>query len=435
MHRSALLVLLLAALPGSVASPAQAPQPAAGQPAAAAVPADVPQIVQEAEAAITRSDWKTAQTKLNAYLAHNPADARALFDAGYVADSQELPIDAIALYRRAIAANPRSFEAHVSLGLLLARQGNFDEARPELQAATRLDPGVAGPAMQARAWRALAEIDRKTDPSAASDDLLQALKISPETEADTLMAADLADQTNQNDAAEAAYRRVLAEDPKSTDAAFGLAHILIKKKQYPDAETVVRAALQNAPDDPGLNAQLATVLVAQDKSEALPLLEKLHAAHPGDQDIMGMLAQVRGEAGDTAGSDELLVKLLAASPDDTDLLKAHGQDLLEEHKFADAFAAFARLVQIDPSNGDGWGGVAFAAYKLQKPNVTLHALTMRSRVQPETPFTYYLWASSYDALHDRTQAVVYYHHFLDTSAGKFPDQELEARHRLAAMGK
>ena len=73
--------------------------------------------------------------------------------------------DAAALYRRAIAADPKSFEAHLSLGLLLARQGKLAEARPELAAATTLDPGVADPTLKARAWRALARIDRASDPA------------------------------------------------------------------------------------------------------------------------------------------------------------------------------------------------------------------------------------------------------------------------------
>ena len=127
--------------------------------------------------------------------------------------------DAASLYRRAIAANPKSFEAHLSLGLLLARQGKPAEARPELLAATKLDPGEAGPALKARAWRALAEIDRPDpgtpgDTTAASNDLLEALKLSPETTADTLLAASLAEQAGQFDAAEAAYRRVLLKRPQ-----------------------------------------------------------------------------------------------------------------------------------------------------------------------------------------------------------------------------
>jgi len=395
----------------------------------------LPAEIVAAESAIASSDWKTAETKLDSYLAAHPTDARALFDAGYVADAQNRLDDAAALYRRAIAANPKSFEAHLSLGLLLARQKKLDEARPELAAATTLDLGEAGPELKARAWRALARIDRASDPAAASNDLLEALKLSPETPEDTLLAAELAEQAGQNDAAETAYRRVLAKSPNSVRANAGLAHLLILRKQYPDAETLLRAALLSAPDDPTLNAQLATVLAAQDKAEALPLLQKLHEAHPANPVITRMLAEVLAVAGDYAGSDQLYLHLLAANPQDANLLVAHGQNLVRLAQLVAAVKIFDKATQIDPTNADGWSGLAFAASRTGRPDVALHALTMRSRYQPENASTLFLWAISYDSLHQKQQAVAYYHRFLEAAAGKMPDQEWQARQRLQILAK
>jgi len=430
VSRLAFFVLLLA----SVATFGQSSSQSSEQQApAAATPQPVSEEVAEAEAAIVKSDWKAAETKLETWLAAHPADARALFDAGYVADAQNRPDDAVGLYRRAVEANPQSFEAHVEMGLLLARQGKQAEARPELAAATQLAPGVAGPDAKARAWRALAQIDRTNDPAEASTDLLEALKLTPETPEDTLLAASLADQSGQADAAEAAYRRVLAEDPKSAAANAGLAHILIARKQFPEAEALLRTALEKLPDDPVLSAQLAAVLAAQDKAEALPLLQKLHTALPNNAVISRMLAEVLAEAGDAAGSDKLYVGLLAAQPDDPELLVSHGQNLLHLLKYAEALAAFDKATRLDAANGDGWSGLAIAASRTNQPSITLHALTMRSRYLPELPSTYFLWATAYDSLHDKAAAVTYYHHFLDASAGKFPNQEWQARQRLLLL--
>jgi tetratricopeptide (TPR) repeat protein len=391
--------------------------------------------VAAAESAIARSDWKTAQAKLDAWLVDHPVDARALFDAGFVADAQNRLDAAESLYQRAIAADPKSFEAHVSLGLLLAREGKLEQARPELAEATTLDAGETGPGAMAHAWRALARIDRNSNPAEASNDLLQALKLSPQTTDDELLAADLAEKTGQLDAAEAEYRRVLGADPKSEPANAGLAHLLIQQKTYPEAETLLRTALQALPDDPGLNAQLALVLAAQDKAEALPLLEKLHTAHPQDTAIMRMLAQVRAEAGDFAGSDQIYLQLLAAAPSDPDLLIGHGQDLVREMKFADAYAVFEKASQSAPRDAAAWSGLAFTASRTSRPEVTLHALTMRSQLEPESASTYFLWATAYDALHRNKEAAAYYHHFLDAAAGKYPNQEWQARQRLQLLKK
>jgi len=425
--RLAVFVLLCA----SVAAFGQS----SGTPSAAAVPQPVSADLTDAEAAIATSDWKAAEAKLDSWLAAHPADARALFDAGYVADAQNRIDDAVALYRRAVEANPRLFEAHLFLGLLLAQQGKIDAARPELTAATQLDPGDAGTVAKARAWRALAEIDRGNDPAKASNDLLEALKLSPETPADTLLAAELANQAGKPDAAEAAYRRVLAKDANSAPANAGLAHLLIARKQYPEAEALLRTTLTQSPDDTALTAQLATVLAAEDKAEALPLFHKLHAAHPSDAAITRMLAAVLDDAGDDAGSDKLYVALLAASPDDPALLVAHGQNLIRQLKYAEAFAAFDKATRLDAANADGWSGLAFAASRANQPSVTLHALTMRSKYLPDNPSTFFLWATAYDKLHQNAQAAAYYHHFLDSSAGKFPNQEWQARQRLILLEK
>jgi tetratricopeptide (TPR) repeat protein len=223
-------VLLLASAASFAQSPGQdapkenPPSTRETKASSAANPAARP--VAEAEAAIVKSDWKTAESKLDAWLTTHPSDARALFDAGYVADAQNRLDDAVNLYRRATIADPNSFEAHLSLGLLLARQKNLADARPQLLAATTLDPGEAGQALKARAWRALAEIDKpgpatSGDPTQASNDLLEALKLTPETAADTLLAASLAESAGQDQAAEAAYRRLLAKDAGSVQANAG----------------------------------------------------------------------------------------------------------------------------------------------------------------------------------------------------------------------
>jgi tetratricopeptide (TPR) repeat protein len=398
--------------------------------------------VAAAEAAMVKSDWKTAEPILDAWIAAHPADGRALFDAGYLADGEGRSQDAVGLFKKALAADPTSFEAQISLGLLLARLGKPAEARPELEKATLLDPGAAGPTAKARAWRAMAQIDRagtaaggKPDTVQASIDLLEALKLTPETTDDTLLAASLAEAEGDNAKAEAAYRRVLGKEPDSPTGVAGLAHLLIAQKKYEDAETLIRGALAKIPGDPTLTAQLAAVLVAQDKAEALPLLQEFHQKHPEDSGIARMLAQVHADAGEFEESDKLYVALLAATPRDADLLAGHGQNLIRLRRYPEALKAFQSATEIDETNGEAWNGLAFASFQLHQPAVTLHALTMRSKYLPESTIVDFLWATAYDTLHDRKQAAAYYHKFLDSAGGKFPDQEWQAKQRLALLQK
>lgn len=391
--------------------------------------------VEAAEAAIASKDWKTAESKLDAWLAGHPADGRALFDAGYVADVQDRAEAAEGLYRRATAADEKAFDPHLLLGILLAREGKAEEARTVLKAATGLDAGENSGELKARAWRALARLESATDTAAASNDLLEALKLTPETADDMVLAAELALKAGQTAEAEAEYRRALARDPKSEQASAGLAHILIKEEKYAEAEPLLRAALEQAPDDPGLTAQLAAVLAAQDKAEALPLLQKLHEAHPEDAAISKILAEVLADAGDFDSSDALYVKLLAAAPADPALLVGHGQNLVRHGQYAAAFAVFDKATQLDPANADAWSGLAFAASRSGQPAVTVRALGMRAKLEPDNPSTYFLWATAYDSLHQTAQAVAYYHRFLTAAAGKYQTEEWQARERLKAIEK
>jgi tetratricopeptide (TPR) repeat protein len=148
-----------------------------------------------------------------------------------------------------------------------------------------------------------------------------------------------------------------------------------------------------------------------------------------------MLAAVLADSGDYSGSDHYYIKLLAAKPNDPELLVSEGQNLVHLLRYADAYAVFNKASQLDQANAEAWSGLAFAASRTGHPDVTLHALTMRSKFLPEVPTTYFLWATAYDSLHQKEQAAAYYKLFLEASAGKFPDQEWQARQRIKLLGQ
>jgi tetratricopeptide (TPR) repeat protein len=91
---------------------------------------------------------------------HKPADAepeyrRALdIDPGYDKALYSLATvragandfaEAIALYRRAVAANPNFAEAHLNLGLLLIDHGNEEQGRAEVAKGIELNPELGSP--------------------------------------------------------------------------------------------------------------------------------------------------------------------------------------------------------------------------------------------------------------------------------------------------
>ena len=110
-----------------------------------------------------------------------------------------------------------------------------------------------------------------------------------------------------------------------------------------------------------------------------------------------------------------------------------GNVLLKEHKFSEAEQEFISAIKLKPDLGDAYGSLALAANETQNYPLTVKALDARAKLMPETPASYFLRATALDHLHDYRQASQYYHLFLDSAGGKYPDDEWKARHRLVAI--
>ncbi len=389
----------------------------------------------EAESQISMHNYEGARGLLLPWIAAHPADGRALFDLGYVEDAENHGDAAAAEYRKSIAADPKIFESRLSLGLLLARQDKPGEALEALTTAVSLTPDPPNPVAQSRAYRALARLERTSDPAAAKEHLVRALQLGPEEPDDVLLTAEIATANDDDETAEAAYRRVLARQPESSAATAGLVHLLLKQKKYVEAEPLLRAALARDPDDPALNSQLASTLAYEGKKEeALTVLEKLRQLKPEDAAIGEMLADAYTQNGTPEKADPILVELLKKSPQDADLLSARGENLLQQHRYLEAITTLEAALKLKPANADDWMSLAIAASQAKQYSTVLEALSTRAKFADENPGSNFLRATAYDNLHQGKQAVEYYQKFLAGSAGKFPDQEWEAQHRLVALG-
>jgi tetratricopeptide (TPR) repeat protein len=388
----------------------------------------------DAEGNIALQNYDKARSLLLPWLSAHPTDARALFDLGYLEDAENHPDAALADYKKSIAANTMRFESHLSLGLLLAREGHPQEAQEQLTTAITLQPDPPNPTAQAQAYRALARLERTTDPVAAKEHLLDALHLGPEQPDDLLLTAEIATANEDDETAEAAYRQLLTRQPESSDATAGLVHLLLKEKKYSEAEPLLRTALSRDPDNPALNSQLASTLTYEGKKdEALAILQKLYTLKPDDPLIGGMLADAYTQNGNPEKGEPILVDLLKKYPQNADLLNSRAENLLQEHRYPEAIAAFQAALKLSPENPDDWMQLAIAASMDKQYPLVLQSLSMRAKFADENPGSNFLRATAYDNLHQKKEAVEYYKKFLAVSAGKFPDQEWEAQHRLIAL--
>ncbi len=441
-HPSALASLIFFGVSLTVATASTRLQ--AQLPAGTTDAASQPQIdplLTQANEALAKQDYPAALKLLTTLAEKNPNNPQILYNLASTQDAlAETPAqttNAEATYRRAITADPNYFDPHLALGLLLARNNRRTEARAELLKATTLNADNS--ALKARAYRALARLDQTTNPSLASDELLQAIKISSETPDDILFAGELAESSGDAAAAEASYRRLLAADPQNQDATAALTHLLQHQKPA-DAEALLTAALAKDPANPTLNAQLANLYEQQNKpEEALPIAEKLHADHPEDPAITRLLARVYASNQQYDKALPLHASLTAASPNDPTLLDDYADALIHLKRYAEAETLLKRAIanpDAFPSKnalGDAASRLAFAASVNNDPNVTLQALTLRATVLPNSPSSLFLEATAHDKLHQYKQATDLYKQFLSVANGKFPNEEWEARHRLIAL--
>jgi tetratricopeptide (TPR) repeat protein len=451
-------------------------------------------LVQQANDAIAAGNFTAALKVLTTLNTQTPNNPQILYDLGLTLEALADPAnpqpastspatpDPESCYRAAIAADPGFAAAHVALGLLLARTNHFAEAHAQLLAAVQLPD--TNPTLQGRALRALARLDltgsTKTgpdpaspasasstspaaapgnqpsplNPSAASDDLLAALKITPETPDDILFAAEIAQAAADLPGAEQAYRRYLAVASQASppagpqdvnQATAALAHVLLAQNHPAEAEAILIPALARNPGNPAFTAQLAESYLASGDSariaKAVPLVESLHAANPGNASITRLLARVYIETGHPDQADPLYASLLAAQsthPDPT-LLDDRAEDLLLLHRPGEAEKLLKQAIANPtafPSPAAFAGAathLAFAASEIDDPRTTLQALALRATVQPPSPTELFLEATANDDLHQSSQAAGLYKQFLAAAKGTLPDQESQARQRLAVL--
>ena len=393
----------------------------------------------EANAAIDAGNYDRALKLLTPLAIENPKDAHILYVLASAQDALDQTSPAETSYRAAIADDPTFLDPHVALGLLLARNNRMADARVEFLAAIQSPTGDA--ALKARGYRALARIDQKSRPVDARNELLEALKLTPEAPEDTLLSAELAESAdNGGSAAEAAYRRVLARSPNDPSATSELAHLLVKELHATEAEEILTMALKAHPDDPSLTVQLATLYATQHKPElALPLVQHLNQANPTDENIGRLLANLYIDAKDYARAEPLLAKLSQQNPQDTTLIDDRARALLQLKRSPEAQQILARIVvqpKLFPTPGDlgnAAGDLAFAASVNNDPEGTLRALAVRATVLPTSAPVLFLTAISHDKLHHFKLAVEAYRQFLEASKGSSPDEEFEARHRIIAL--
>jgi tetratricopeptide (TPR) repeat protein len=393
----------------------------------------VPPELTQAETAIEKKDYTSAEPLLQKVVAADPQNYQAWFDLGFVDSALGKTEASILAYRKSVAAKPNVFESNLNLGLMLAKTGQPD-AEQFLRAATTLNPTANPDEGRARAWLSLAHLLEKDKPEDAVTAYQKTAALQPKDPEPHLSAGLLLEKQNRFSDAEQEYRQALILDPASSDAMTGLVNLYMRGHRFGDAEVILRKLVALNPNNAGAHMQLGRMLAADGQNDnAIAELQTALKLAPSDAAAQRDLADLLATARKYPEAEAQYRALLAGKPNDAELHLALGQALMKERKFPEAQNQLITAITLKRDLGAAYGDLAVVASENKNYMLTIKALDDRAKLLPEIPVSYFLRATAYDHLRDYKLAAENYHHFLEVANGKFPDQEWQARHRLIAI--
>jgi tetratricopeptide (TPR) repeat protein len=392
-----------------------------------------PPELTQAETAIEKHDYASAEPLLKKVVAADPGNFQAWFDLGFVYNGLENAPESIAAYRKSVTAKPDVFESNLNLGLMLAKAGQPD-AEQFLRAATTLKPTVKVDEGHARAWLSLAHVLETTKPEESIEAYKRAAALDPKDMEPHLSAGILLEKENRFADAEQEYKQALAIDPGSSDALTGMANIYMRGQRLADAEDILGKLIAIHPDDLSARLQLGRVLVMLGKNDdAIAQLQAAQKLAPGNRTLQRDLGDLYLQGKKYDQAEALYRSMLSAQPNDAQIHHYLGVTLLKQKKYADAQQELLIAVNLKPDFGEAYGDLAVAADENKSYTLAIKAADARAKFLPEIPVAYFLRASAYDHLRDYKMAAQNYHRFLEVANGQYPDQEWQARHRLIAI--
>jgi predicted O-linked N-acetylglucosamine transferase (SPINDLY family) len=251
------------------------------------------------------------------------------------------PLEAEALFGKALALKPDLAEAWLGRGNALAAMQRFDEAVASFQKAVALKPGLAG------AWlgHLLSNLRRFEEALAAYD---KALALGPRSVESWLGRCHSLVQLGRYGEALAAHDKSLAIEPGS--AAAWLGHLLASLGRYDES------------------------LVAYDR--VLAVKPDLTEAWLGRGNTLFRL----GRLGDALAAFD---KVLARKPDLAEAWLGRGNSLTELGRHDDAIAAYVRTLTIKPDLAEAWLGRGNLFVKLARFDEALSAYDKALALKPD----------------------------------------------------
>lgn len=366
--------------------------------------------------AIEKKDYPRGVALITDYLKDHPEDSAAHFQLAYAYGSMKRGSEAVPEYRRAIELNPGFAAAHLNLGLLLLEQGDAVSAARSFQSAADLMPDQANPRFLAGValersgnlpgaitqYATAGSLDAKNydiffrwgmallragRPADSEQRLRQAVALKPDSDAAHLALANALLAEKKPDGAAAELTEHLKNNPNDVDARGQLASalydlgkpaealaeldradssagpslereklrasILISQEQWDAAIRALTFAVNAAPQDANLHAELGRILLQKrDFPAAERELQRALAIDSTMTVALRNLVSTVYLAGDYPGALKLLDELAQREPPTPIVLFVRATCYDKLQRKAEAVEAYQKFLAADKGQSD-----------------------------------------------------------------------------------
>ncbi len=361
-------------------------------------------------------------------VATDSKDYSAYFNLAFAQSVQNKDSEASINYRKVLELKPGLYEAELNLGILLLRQKLPKDAIPLLDAAAKAKPDQYRPNYYL--GEALIDVNRGAEAEAS---YRRALAINAKSaEAAQGVGQSLLNQGKTADGA-VFIEQAASLDPNFQPALLHLASVYEADKNFDAAIAIYR----RFPDEPGARERLGELLIKTGKAaSAIPELEAAVKASPTAANLTA-LATAYLQAKQPEKCQPVLDAALRLEPSNGELRVLYGRLLRDLRKFDLAANQFALAVKLNPQSAEAWADLAMVTVMLERYDVALPALDQVKRLNAEKPGHKYLRAITLDKIKQNKQqaklAAAAYRDFLNSAGGNFPDEEFKARTRLKIL--
>jgi tetratricopeptide (TPR) repeat protein len=336
--------------PGALVPPAGGPPPAGG----------AGQILQKGIQLHQAGRLSEAEALYRQALAVNPKDPGAIHFLGLIAHQRGQNETAIELIGRAIAIDGGVAAYHANLGEAYRGFGRMDDAIRSHRRALELRPDLAS----AHYGLGTALLEKGSYEEAAAE-LKRFVELDPEDAEAQLSLGIALSRLGRFDEAIAALMRTVQLRPQLGDGHLNLGVALHAKGDLRGGYAALARAVELAPDIAEAHYRIARVLVALEFfEEAISAFREAARLQPEALAIQLELAETLRRYRHVPESIEIYERLSARHPGALEPLNGIGLGLLEQSDFEGARRMFAKALALDPRSADTHFNMGFS-FQLQ----------------------------------------------------------------------